>query len=178
MKSATNSITGTGMTSASLQLSRWTITASCSGGKLVELKLTAGIGKTSRGNLKPEALAAAIEILESYISDPRKAMKYGYGKESITVNGSCELDLSAYTAAEIRVMKELTSVPPGNVISYSKLAEMSGISGGARFAGNVMAGNPIPILVPCHRVVIKNGSIGGFTGGTDLKEYLLAIEGR
>ena len=68
-------------------------------------------------------------------------------------------------------------VPHGEWISYSGLAGLCGAPGGARAVGRVMSGNPWPLLVPCHRVLRKDGGIGGFSSGIELKRCLLRIEG-
>jgi methylated-DNA-[protein]-cysteine S-methyltransferase len=66
----------------------------------------------------------------------------------------------------------------GETVSYGELAEMAGRPRAARFVGNVMARNPVPILIPCHRVVAAGGRLGGYgASGTDTKRWLLALEG-
>lgn len=66
----------------------------------------------------------------------------------------------------------------GETVSYGELAEMAGRPRAARFVGNVMARNPIPILIPCHRVIAAGGRIGGYgPSGTETKRYLLGLEG-
>ncbi|MDO9576737.1 MAG: methylated-DNA--[protein]-cysteine S-methyltransferase [Candidatus Cloacimonadales bacterium] len=71
---------------------------------------------------------------------------------------------------------ELQKIPYGETISYQELAERVGSSKKARAVGNANHYNPIPIIVPCHRVVRKSGDLGGFGGGLDVKEYLLELE--
>lgn len=65
----------------------------------------------------------------------------------------------------------------GEWISYSGLAHICGVPGGARAVGRVMGKNPWPLLVPCHRVLRRDGQIGGFSSGIELKRYLLGKEG-
>ena len=65
----------------------------------------------------------------------------------------------------------------GEWISYSRLAKLSGSPGSARAVGRVMRGNPWPLLVPCHRVLRRDRSLGGFSSGVDMKRYLLSLEG-
>lgn len=86
------------------------------------------------------------------------------------------LDLGGYTDAERRIYDALLTVAAGDVVSYGKLAEMAGIPGGGRFAGNAMAKNRFPVFIPCHRVIKSNGETGNYTSGTDIKEFLLAHE--
>ncbi|MBT3232330.1 MAG: methylated-DNA--[protein]-cysteine S-methyltransferase [Calditrichaeota bacterium] len=70
----------------------------------------------------------------------------------------------------------LTNVAFGTTVSYSELAAMADRPGAARAVGSAMANNPIPILVPCHRVLHADGGLGGFGGGLDAKEWLLNFE--
>lgn len=69
-------------------------------------------------------------------------------------------------------------VPAGSVATYGDLARAAGRPGAARAAGRAMATNPVPLVVPCHRVVGAGGALGGFSGGgVDVKRRLLALEG-
>jgi len=74
------------------------------------------------------------------------------------------------------VIEELRKVPCGNTITYGELACRAGSPGASRAVGNIMAANPLPLVIPCHRVVAKSG-LGGFGGGLDLKRRLLRHEG-
>ena len=76
-----------------------------------------------------------------------------------------------------KVLKALRQVPFGEVISYGDLAKRIGQPGAARAVGTALAHNPIPLVLPCHRVVRRDGSLGGFSGGLDIKERLLTLEG-
>jgi O-6-methylguanine DNA methyltransferase len=76
-----------------------------------------------------------------------------------------------------KVLTALSRVPYGRVISYSDLAARAGFPGAARAVGTVMAKNPLPLLIPCHRVIKADGSTGQFGGGVDLKKKLLDLEG-
>lgn len=68
-------------------------------------------------------------------------------------------------------------VGPGRTISYGELAEVVGHPGAARAVGTAMARNPVPIIVPCHRVLASGGGLGGYGGGLDMKRGLLELEG-
>jgi methylated-DNA-[protein]-cysteine S-methyltransferase len=68
-------------------------------------------------------------------------------------------------------------VGPGKTISYGELAEAVGHPGAARAVGTVMAQNPVPIVVPCHRVLAAGGKLGGYGGGLEMKHGLLQLEG-
>jgi len=76
-----------------------------------------------------------------------------------------------------RVWQQLVKVPFGKTISYGELAARAGSPRAARAVGSAMANNPIPILVPCHRVITSDGKLGGFGGGLDMKRWLLKHEG-
>lgn len=84
-----------------------------------------------------------------------------------------ELNLSNFATKVLLTIKE---IPYGRTISYSELAELSGYKNAVRAVGTVCKNNPLPLLIPCHRVIKKNGEIGEYNGGKDLKEYLLKLE--
>jgi methylated-DNA-[protein]-cysteine S-methyltransferase len=75
------------------------------------------------------------------------------------------------------VLRQTARIPFGDVRSYGQVAAEAGSPRAARAAGNALGSNPIPIVVPCHRVLHANGSLGGYSGGLDRKRYLLALEG-
>jgi methylated-DNA-[protein]-cysteine S-methyltransferase len=81
------------------------------------------------------------------------------------------------TAFQKEVWRELTRIPYGETISYGELARRVGRPKGPRAVGQANGKNPIPIIVPCHRVLASNG-IGGYGGGLPMKRALLAVEGR
>ena len=75
------------------------------------------------------------------------------------------------------VLRETARIPFGDVRSYGQVAAQAGSPRAARAAGNALGSNPIPIVVPCHRVLHSDGGLGGYSGGLDRKRYLLALEG-
>jgi methylated-DNA-[protein]-cysteine S-methyltransferase len=77
----------------------------------------------------------------------------------------------------LAVLEELSKVPFGQTVSYRDLAERTGRPGASRAVGTAMATNPIPIVVPCHRVLRTGGALGGYGGGLDMKVWLLRHEG-
>lgn len=88
------------------------------------------------------------------------------------------LDWSGAEGFAGRVLRELAaSVRYGSVVGYRELAERVGEPGAARAVGAAMGANPLPVVVPCHRVVAADGGIGGFGGGLETKRALLALEG-
>ncbi|WP_139058405.1 methylated-DNA--[protein]-cysteine S-methyltransferase, partial [Streptomyces prasinopilosus] len=70
-----------------------------------------------------------------------------------------------------------SGVPYGTVVGYGALAGRVGRPEGAQAVGTAMGANPLPVVVPCHRVVERDGGIGGFGGGLEAKRRLLALEG-
>jgi len=79
-----------------------------------------------------------------------------------------------FTAA---VLQALRSIAPGTTTTYGALALIAGRPGAARAVGQAVGSNPVPVIVPCHRVVASNGSLGGFSAGLDRKRALLDHEG-
>jgi len=76
-----------------------------------------------------------------------------------------------------RVLGVTAEIPYGGVLSYAEVAAEAGSPRGSRAAGNALGANPIPIVVPCHRVLRSGGALGGYGGGLDRKRYLLELEG-
>ena len=76
-----------------------------------------------------------------------------------------------------RVLQATARIPFGRVSSYKEVAGAAGSPRGQRAAGNALGHNPMPIIVPCHRVLHSGGGLGGYTGGLDRKRVLLGIEG-
>ncbi len=87
------------------------------------------------------------------------------------------LDLEELTMFRRRVLEELTRIPRGETVSYGELAERSGRPGAARAVGNAVARNPVPVVLPCHRVIRSDGSTGRYGGGRERKRKLLRLEG-
>ena len=87
-----------------------------------------------------------------------------------------KVDLRQGTSFQQRVWEKLKAIPFGETRSYQWLATEIYQPKACRAVGNANGKNPTPIIIPCHRVIQKNGSLGGFTGGTDLKKYLLELE--
>ena len=76
-----------------------------------------------------------------------------------------------------RILRATARIGYGEVRSYREVARGAGNERAVRAAGNALGSNPIPVVVPCHRVVRTGGALGGYTGGLDRKEYLLGLEG-
>ena len=80
------------------------------------------------------------------------------------------------TAFQMKVWQELLKIPYGDTVSYSEIAERIGCPEGARAVGGAVHNNLLWIIVPCHRVVGKNGKLTGYAGGTEMKKTLLELE--
>jgi methylated-DNA-[protein]-cysteine S-methyltransferase len=81
------------------------------------------------------------------------------------------------TPFQLRVWQELRLIPWGQTISYKKLAQRVGSPKGFRAVGQANAVNPIPLIIPCHRVINADGGLGGYSSGLDRKRWLLRHEG-
>jgi methylated-DNA-[protein]-cysteine S-methyltransferase len=87
------------------------------------------------------------------------------------------LDMSICTEFQRNVLLQVCLIPRGMVSTYKGLAERIRVPGGARAVGMALASNPFPLVIPCHRVIRTDGSLGGFGGGLKMKKTLLGIEG-
>jgi methylated-DNA-[protein]-cysteine S-methyltransferase len=110
-------------------------------------------------------LAEAISQVQAYFAGRRRDFEL-------------PLDWSLISGFNRQVLRELASgVPYGAVVGYGDLATRVGQPGAAQAVGMTMGANPLPVVVPCHRVVESDGGIGGFGGGLETKRKLLALEG-
>lgn len=87
------------------------------------------------------------------------------------------LDLSQGTSFQRQVWRSLQRVPYGKLRSYQWIALRVGGRQYARAVGNAVGANPLPIMIPCHRIVAQDASLGGFSGGLPMKRRLLSLEG-
>jgi len=110
------------------------------------------------------AVEAAHRQLDEYFAGSRRGFEL-------------EFDLRASAPFAHRVLDELARVPFGETTTYGALANRVGAPRAARAVGTVMNRNPLPIVLPCHRVVGSNGSLTGYGGGLHVKEHLLRLEG-
>jgi methylated-DNA-[protein]-cysteine S-methyltransferase len=76
-----------------------------------------------------------------------------------------------------RILQACATIPYGATSSYREMATKAGSAAAVRAAGNALGANPIPIVVPCHRVLRTGGDLGGYTGGIERKQHLLTLEG-
>ncbi|HEV3319756.1 MAG TPA: methylated-DNA--[protein]-cysteine S-methyltransferase [Solirubrobacteraceae bacterium] len=112
----------------------------------------------------PAALDPVQRELDEYFSGRRRTFDLA-------------LDWALITPFARRVLSNTAAIPYGGHLSYAEVAAEAGSPRGARAAGNALGSNPIPIVIPCHRVLHSGGGLGGYGGGLDRKQYLLELEG-
>jgi methylated-DNA-[protein]-cysteine S-methyltransferase len=112
----------------------------------------------------PERTADIVHQLRAYFAGERRRF-------------DLRLDLSTLSPFHRRVLMAAAAVPAGKVVSYGEIARRIGRPRGSRAVGQALGHNPVPIVIPCHRVVAAGGRIGGYTGGLDIKRKLLRLEG-
>ncbi|MFH1314635.1 MAG: methylated-DNA--[protein]-cysteine S-methyltransferase [Candidatus Eisenbacteria bacterium] len=89
---------------------------------------------------------------------------------------SVKLDLTGTTVFARKVWRATRKIPYGEVRTYAWVAEKLGYPNSARAVGGALGSNPVPIFIPCHRVIACDGHLGGFSGGVTIKKLLLALE--
>ena len=112
----------------------------------------------------PKRSGALARELDQYFNGKRRAF-------------DIDVDLSGLTPFQTKILAATARIPFGAVSTYRSVARTAGNEKASRAAGGALNSNPIPIVVPCHRVVGSNGSLVGYAGGLDVKRRLLAIEG-
>jgi methylated-DNA-[protein]-cysteine S-methyltransferase len=130
--------------------------------RLRQLRFPGRGGGLSEDRHSPEAFAAALEQLRHYFAGERQVFEL-----------PLELVGSAF---QRQVWAQLQEIPYGTTISYKELAQRVGRPGEAREVGSAVGRTPLPILVPCHRVIASNGDLTGYGGGLPRKRALLDLE--
>ena len=141
------------------------------------VRIEFGNGRESQKRTVQRMRAAGIDVIE----DAGRTAGLRRQLEEYFAGERQEFDLRLApqgTPFELSVWEELKRIPFGETRSYGEIAQAIGRPGSARAVGRANGANPIPIVVPCHRVIGANGSLTGFGGGLDAKERLLEIEGR
>jgi methylated-DNA-[protein]-cysteine S-methyltransferase len=138
------------------------------------------LGSTSSGLIRVQLNVEDCDILDPDSDDmlllevEKRLLGYFEGHavsfEDITLN------LGQGTPFQQKVWKTLMEIPYGQTRNYQWLAEAISRPKAMRAVGNANGKNPFPLILPCHRVIQKNGALGGYTGGTWIKNYLLALE--
>jgi methylated-DNA-[protein]-cysteine S-methyltransferase len=123
--------------------------------------------KAARDGAAPSWVTEAIQVIATHLGGAPQDMR------------ALRLDLSALPPFYARVYDESRAVGPGETIGYAELAKRAGSPKGSRAVGQAMAKNPVPVIVPCHRVLAAGGKPGGFSayGGEETKRKILALEG-
>jgi methylated-DNA-[protein]-cysteine S-methyltransferase len=112
----------------------------------------------------PAALDAIRRELDEYFSGARRDFEL-------------KLDWKLIGGFARNVLSATSTIPYGSLSSYGAVAAEAGSPSGSRAAGNALGSNPIPIVIPCHRVLRGSGELGGYAGGAERKHWLLAHEG-
>ena len=123
-----------------------------------------GVSANGTGGAAARSLKAAREAVTAYLAG--KAHTF-----------DLPLDLGGQTRFRVKVWEALRRIPYGRVRSYGWVARKIGKPQAARAVGAACGANPVPLLIPCHRVVAGDGSLGGFSGGLSNKKRLLKLEG-
>jgi methylated-DNA-[protein]-cysteine S-methyltransferase len=124
-------------------------------------------GEMSQGKPPSPPLDSMIEAVVKEL--------YDFFKGAPTDFQAVPLDLQG-TPFQIRVWQELRRIPRGRAISYREMAQRVGSPKGFRAVGQAIARNPIPIIIPCHRVIAADGSLGGYSSGIARKRWLIHHE--
>jgi methylated-DNA-[protein]-cysteine S-methyltransferase len=131
--------------------------------------LDAVLDKLSR-RLSPRVLEAPARL-----DDVRRELDEYF--EGLRTEFDLPLDWSLTKGFVQRVLRATARVPYGEVSTYRAMARKAGNERAVRAAGNALGANPIPIVVPCHRILRTGGGLGGYGGGVEVKEFLLRLEG-
>lgn len=131
--------------------------------------VTAGSGgvPAEPGAADSQALSLWVRELEAYFA----------GERTTWTGAEVPLGAMRLGGFEQAVYEALLAVPAGQTVTYGELAEMAGYPRAARAVGNAMAANPIPVVVPCHRVIRSDGTLGNYGNDPEWKERLLVHEG-
>jgi methylated-DNA-[protein]-cysteine S-methyltransferase len=143
-------------------------------------------GRTIRATTGPRARReeALEELAQRGALDPAGEREAGEAADLVrrwldgeAVDVAGRIGFAGGTAFQRAVWRAMLEIPRGETRSYGWLAERIGRPGAARAVGQAVGANPLPLLVPCHRVIASDGGLGGFGGGLAMKEALLRHEG-
>jgi O-6-methylguanine DNA methyltransferase len=144
--------------------------ASSPAGKLV-------IGLTEKGEICRLAFLRGSKAVEAVAEWQAEWPQTEFKRGAVVENFSRKAIFLVGTAFQHAVWQVMTKIPPGSVTTYGNIALYIGNPNASRAVGAACGANPVPYLVPCHRVIAANGGLGGFSGGVGIKEMLLKAEG-
>ncbi len=113
----------------------------------------------------PDRLEDAVDQIRAYFTGDRRSF-------------DLSTDLTGLTSFQQTVLEATAEIPFGRTVTYGELAERIDRPDASRAVGSALGQNPVPIVIPCHRVVRSDGGLGGYTAGTGYKEQLLELEAR
>ena len=145
---------------------------------LTRLQLPERNRRATEGRLKARSAGSCASVPPAAVRHTIAALQRYCAGESVDFSG-IDLDLGAVGPFQRRIYAAMRSLGWGQTATYGDLARLVGSPGAARAVGRAMGHNPVPIVIPCHRVLASGGKIGGFSafGGAVTKERLLALEG-
>lgn len=131
---------------------------------IVKIKFVSNFSKNSMNNLEEfsDITQQACSQINEYFKGDRKVFTIPF-----------KLNLTPFYK---RVLKEVSKVEYGSKASYGKIARLIGSPKAVRAVGTANSKNPLPIIIPCHRIISSNSGLGGYSGGLDKKSYLLRHE--
>ena len=133
---------------------------------IVKIKFVSKSSKDSMNNSKEfsDITQQALSQINEYFNGDRRVFTIPF-----------KLNLTPFYK---RVLKEVHKIEYGSKASYSEIARRLGSAKAVRAVGTANSKNPLPIIIPCHRIISSNGGLGGYSGGLDKKSYLLGLEGK
>ena len=137
---------------------------------ITRIVLPRGDRKAVEQELKPAKVGARSELLSQAV----RLLERFFSGEQVLFD--LPLDLRYYTPFQQRVWNTCAAIPFGETRSYQWIAERIKRPKAARAVGQAMGANPVPVIIPCHRVITSTGGLGGFSGGIGMKKKLLEME--
>jgi len=150
-------------------------------GPLVVAATPRGLARVSYGDEDAVLLELAAKLSPRILESParldvarRELGEYFDGKRQTF---DLPLDWSLTRGFASKVLRQTARIPFGQTSTYAEVAGRAGSPRAVRAAGNALGANPMPVVVPCHRVLRTGGALGGYTGGIERKQFLLGLEG-
>lgn len=145
--------------------------------RLITLLDTAADTRTVLARVLGTADAAHAQELDGFFTQSIAVIDAYLTRQSNTLK--LPVDLASGTPLQRAVWMEIARIPYGETISYTTLAERVGFPRAVRAVASACGANPVPLIIPCHRVIAKDGTLGGFSlGGLDVKNRLLKLESK